>query len=176
LGCAKFELDDWHNFKYCENWGRYKRLYTINKKLFSKNINTHSIHPFAGRLIDSSITKGCKEHIACNSSHVWRKFHNATIAENHKIFYAYIALLREKKVSISIVVPPFHRIMMDKHENEILNMKELFYHEIKQYEDLKLIDMFLDPISNVDRYWADGEHLNFTGAMTWTKKLNDLLK
>lgn len=164
---------------------RYERVNDANSKLWAEIFgNIHDNDGYSdytksdrlytrNRIVDDTMTE---EYYA--NRPISRKRFDATIAENKEIFVSFLKRIKEfnSKIEITCLLMPKHRKTYEKAAELNANWKNEFMtiiNEAQQKVDFDFWDFTEDEISLHAEYYFDAAHLNYLGAMEFTKKINE---
>lgn len=114
-----------------------------------------------------------------NTSLIHKK-HKETIKENETLFRSLLEFLFciNPEMNIHLVLFPQHISSYQKDDDELMQWKEYFYNKLSEYQkdfkNISLHDYKYCDLSYDSNLFADIDHLNYEGAVIFTKML-DLL-
>lgn len=110
-----------------------------------------------------------------------RNHFDLTIQENIRLFQEILVTIKENWPNCRIILMhmPMYELAYKRCEGLVSDWKIEFadiLHQMKRYADFEYIDYTLHDLSKKQYVWQDWGHLNYYGAIEFTRELNEKLK
>ncbi len=146
----------------CNNYCEYNGYYEINNYLRTKVVTEEEVEKYSA---DSSIIR--------------KIFHN-TIRDNIQYFYDFLQLAYSINPTLKVfcILMPQYYAVQEKTKSAYASWKEMFYtimEEAKKIFPFTFLDFKENEIAQKRECFFDVSHLNYYGAIQFTKLLNTMI-